>query len=198
MAEIGHGYGSEWHLLRYLGYHRNTLNSEINGLIGLDDINWLDFKFSNFNKKLRQDDEYKGLEFLDLKKHSREIDKWNKYWPKSGNVPNWDAIGYGLRGSQKEWILVEAKGNLKECESNCQAKPASLGGGKELIVEAFQETIKSIGSANRIDPETWLEKYYQYANRLAVLDFLLKNGIQSNLLFIYFTGDKKGNVFILV
>jgi len=122
MAKIGHGYGSEWHLLRYLGYHRNTLNSEIRKLISLDGISWLDFKFSNINEKLRQDDEYKGLEFLDMKKYSKVLDNWDKFWPKTGNVPNWDAIGNGLRGSHKEWILVETKGNLEECESNCHAK----------------------------------------------------------------------------
>lgn len=193
MAKIGHGYGSEWHLLRYLGYHRDTFNNEIGNLISLDEISWLDFKFSNYNQELRHDEEYKGLDFLDMNKYSNVLDIWDKFWPKTGNVPNWDAIGNGLRGSQKEWILVEAKANLEECESNCQAKPASVGGGKELIVEAFRETIKTIGSANRIDPETWLKKYYQYANRLAVLDFLLKNGIQSNLLFINFIGDQNGS-----
>ena len=29
MGKIGYTYGSEWHLLRYLGYHRNELNRQI-------------------------------------------------------------------------------------------------------------------------------------------------------------------------
>ncbi len=45
MAEIGHGYGSEWHLLRFLGRHRANLGAAIQRLIGCDTISWLDFPF---------------------------------------------------------------------------------------------------------------------------------------------------------
>ena len=34
MADVGYGYGSEWHLLRFLGYHRNVLDSAILGATG--------------------------------------------------------------------------------------------------------------------------------------------------------------------
>lgn len=45
--------------------------------------------------------------------------------------------------------------------------------------------------------ENWLEPYYQYANRLAVLYFLLKEyvpSIKARLLFIYFFGDSRSDV----
>ncbi len=42
-----------------------------------------------------------------------------------------------------------------------------------------------------ISPEReWLRPYYQYANRLAVLSFLVAQGINARLLFVYFTGDR--------
>lgn len=52
MGDIGYGYGSEWHLLRYLGRHQNDLNREIekeSKLQALDArvMDWLDFLFSN-------------------------------------------------------------------------------------------------------------------------------------------------------
>ena len=43
MADIGYGYGSEWHLLRFLGYHRNALDSPILRATGGQEIEWLDF-----------------------------------------------------------------------------------------------------------------------------------------------------------
>jgi len=63
MAKIGYGYGSEWHLLRYLGYHRNYLNQEIDNQLGLQVIKWLDFNFSGLTQRFKLDDEHKGLSF---------------------------------------------------------------------------------------------------------------------------------------
>lgn len=37
----------------------------------------------------------------------------------------------------------------------------------------------------------WLNEYYQYANRLAVLNFLTQHEVPARLVFIYFTGDKR-------
>ncbi|TGT35909.1 MULTISPECIES: hypothetical protein [unclassified Mesorhizobium] len=36
----------------------------------------------------------------------------------------------------------------------------------------------------------WLNGYYQFANRLAVLNFLHEQQVAARLLFIYFIGDK--------
>jgi hypothetical protein len=40
--------------------------------------------------------------------------------------------------------------------------------------------------------ENWLSPYYQYANRLAHLSFLLQHNIPTRLVFIYFCGDDWG------
>ncbi|MEX1015083.1 MAG: hypothetical protein WDZ80_08075 [Candidatus Paceibacterota bacterium] len=187
MSKIGYGYGSEWHLLRFLGYHRDYLNQEIEDVIGMGTIKWLDFPFSGLNERFKRDEEYKGLNFLDDNQYEHILSKWKEYWPTTGNQQNWDAIGKA--GSDDTWILVEAKANLEECESSTQAKPATENGGRDKIIEAFKDPIKLLTGSTDTDPEIWLNKYYQYANRLAVLHFLNENKIKANLLFIYFIGD---------
>ena len=62
MGRIGHGYGSEWHLLRYLGRHRAAVDRFVLDATGGEAIEWLDFGF-NRNAAMF-DDEPKGLEFL--------------------------------------------------------------------------------------------------------------------------------------
>lgn len=195
MAKIGYGYGSEWHLLRYLGYHRNYLNQEIDNQLGLKVIKWLDFNFSGLTERFKLDNEYKGLSFLDEEKHSNILSDWRDYWPTSGNQQNWDAIGKATSDTEEQWVLVEAKANLEECKSSTQAKPASENGGRDKIIDALREPIRAFTGSSETDPEIWLNKYYQYANRLAVLHFLDKQEISASLLFIYFIGDdnKFGN-----
>jgi len=65
MGKIGYGYGSEWHLLRYLGYHRKFFSEQILQLIGGQRLEWLDFNFSKVNDTLKRDRELVGLEFID-------------------------------------------------------------------------------------------------------------------------------------
>lgn len=63
MAEIGNGYGSECHLLRYLGRHRKSLNDAVLKALGCNgSIEWLDFLFDE--RKVWKDAEWKGLDFL--------------------------------------------------------------------------------------------------------------------------------------
>jgi hypothetical protein len=64
MGKIGYGYGSEWHLLRYLGYHRDYLQNSILQITGGSHIQWLDFPFSTVNQALHHDQEWQGKEIL--------------------------------------------------------------------------------------------------------------------------------------
>ncbi len=64
MGKIGYGYGSEWHLLRQLGYHRAYFSEKVNNLIGCQRVDWLDFKFSPKCRPLQDDKELMGLEFI--------------------------------------------------------------------------------------------------------------------------------------
>ena len=48
MAQIGHCYGSEYHLMRFLGHHRDLLDERImKGLQEYGKIHWLDFEFDD-------------------------------------------------------------------------------------------------------------------------------------------------------
>jgi hypothetical protein len=197
MGTIGHGYGSEWHLLRYLGYHRQDLNKAVLKSIGGQDggrIEWMDFKFSGENKKLRLEKEWAGIDFLsECTTSIPGLDfgvvqgAWKQYWPQTGTPPNWDAVGMLRRNGSPEILLVEAKAHSEELASTCGAGKRS----REKISRAMEETIKSFGSTTA-DPNEWLEGYYQYCNRLAVLHFLRqRNGIPVRLIMIYFCGEMK-------
>ena len=185
MAEMGLGYGSEYQLMRYLGRHRNELNKIIKENTKLKgELVWLDFPKDKKNDEskisLSLDDEHKGVDFLkdkmDKIKFENLQSNWEKYWSSRGNSPNWDGIILHKYRNTKEWILVEAKAHLGEIES--KTKSAS----NLNIQNAFKETQKNFGISNN----DWFGKYYQLANRLAFINFLLDNKINASLLYIYF------------
>jgi hypothetical protein len=180
MAEMGDGYGSECHLLRYLGRHRGALDRQILDLTGSDSIQWLDFPFDR--SRTWQDGEWKGLDFLEVGSPARVA--WQTIWPQRGNPPNWDAIGKLTTKGVAQWLLVEAKANAEELQSSCKAVEE---GGRPLITKTLAATKEHLGvSAER----QWLDGYYQYANRVAVLDFLRQCNVPARLLNIYFVGDR--------
>ena len=190
MGKIGCGYGSEWHLLRHLGYHREYLSQKTSMVTGGKSIGWLDFDFSKKNAPLRDDKEFLGLEFI---KDARVQEKWKSFWPQTGNAQNWDAVGKIHFDDRYEWLLVEAKGHIGEIESKCGASnPVS----KQKIYSALEKASRAFGNQSK-PVENWLEPYYQYANRLAVLYFLMKECVQpvsARLLFIYFYGENRENL----
>ena len=187
MGKIGFGYGSEWHLLRYLGYHRDYLTNQVLQLTGGQDITWLDFNFSKVKDATKDDKELIGLEFIDDEEVRRA---WQSYWPKSGNAQNWDTVGKIHYQGETEWLLVEAKAHLGEVKSECGAtNPKSI----QQINASLQKTMDVCG-VQSTSLNKWLGPYYQYANRLAVLNFLMQEcdpAIPTRLLYIYFTGDKR-------
>ncbi len=180
MAEIGNGYGSECHLLRYLGRHRELFDGIVRREIAATAVRWLDFHFDPSRRWM--DGERKGIDFLpsDHPAHTA----WAAFWPQRGNPPNWDAVGVATFRTDEEWLLVEAKAHLGEMCSDCQA---SEKGGLAVIRERFGELKRMLGVAAERD---WLHRYYQFANRLAVLSFLTRNGVPARLLFVYFVGDR--------
>lgn len=181
MGRMGNQYGSEWHLLRYLGYHRQELNSAILSVMpDVQQIHWQDFRFSPDAEWV--DRELKGVEFLPTD-HSLRL-QWKKFWPSTGNSPNWDAVArLTLQNAEQSWMLIEAKGHLGELRSNCAAVEA---GGLSQIRQLLAETQQHYCDRCDID---WTQGYYQHANRLAVLHFLNSNSTPARLLNIYFLGD---------
>jgi hypothetical protein len=55
MAKIGYGYGSECHLLRWMGRHRKAFDKTMLNTVGTSsnekEIEWLDFGFSKEVRK---------------------------------------------------------------------------------------------------------------------------------------------------
>ncbi len=173
MAPIGYGYGSEWHLTVYLARRRKALNSQIQAVIGCEAIDWLDFDASGH--------ELKGLDFLHPQDPARQ--DWERQWPQTGNVQNWDAVGKTTLRGGAAW-LPEAKAHTHEMISSCAATEASKTQIKNFIEEHLRAArIKPVGDVT--------QKYYQYCNRLALTQFLRKAGIDAHLLMLYFTGDRQ-------
>ncbi len=183
MGKIGYGYGSEFHLLRWMGRHRTEFNKHILEAIGKEgtDIDWLDFPFAGSVKSL--DSEWKGLDFLP---NNLSVKKdWSQYWPNGKGIQNWDLVGRLNKPSKVEWVLVEAKAHIGEISSNCMATAKQ---SIRKISEAFDSVKKAAG----VDAaQNWMSPYYQYTNRIAVLWFLHKHDIPARLLFIYFYGDQR-------
>lgn len=118
MGKIGHGYGSEWHLLRYLGYHRQYLDTQVLALTGAQSLDWFDFRFLMPNKSSKHDGEHIGVSFIE---DPQVHESWRVFWPQFGNSQNWDAVGRLRYQDHDEWLLVEAKAHLHELKSSCQA-----------------------------------------------------------------------------
>lgn len=182
MGKIGLGYGSEWHLLRYLGRHRDRLDAAVRGVCGADAVIWRDFLFADDPRW--RDAEWKGLDFLPASHKARC--EWESLWPQSGNVQNWDALAKVSIGGADEWLLVEAKAHLGEITSSCGAKSSE---SRAQIGSVFSVVKESLGVPARSD---WMRPYYQYCNRVAALHALNLHGAPARLLFIYFTGDWVG------
>lgn len=179
MSKIGRGYGSEFHLLRFLGYHRSTLDTAVKQVVG-SEIAWLDVPFSDKPSSFYYD-EWKSVDFLPADHPARR--DWHTFWPRSGNAPRWDAVGRLVGQSEYGWLLVEAKSHTAEIISHCTAK----GAGREQIAGSLQQAKSAYGAEPGCD---WLSPYYQMCNRLAVLAYLHRQEVRAHLLFIYFTGEE--------
>ena len=89
----------------------------------------------------------------------------------------------GQTGPERELLLVEAKAQLTELRAPCAAtSPRSL----DQITRAMATTKQALSVPAECD---WLGPYYQFCNRLAILNFLHGHGLKTHLLFIYFIGD---------
>ena len=178
MAEMGLGYGSEYQLLRFLGHHRFELENEIKKQTSIEgSLTWFDFPKDK--GRLSLDKEYKGIEFLkDLVNYKTIEENWKDYWP--GDNQNWDGIILNINQTSWQYILVEAKAHLEELVSDTDAKKEQ---SIAKISRAFDSTRKRFGISASKD---WSKCYYQAANRLAFINFLLENGIKASLLNIYF------------
>ena len=182
MGKMALGYGSEFHLLRWIGRHRNEFDSRIKSLLNIDNVCWLDFEFAS--GKAIPDKEIIGLNFLDKEKNKSAISLWKEEWPQTGNSMNWDLVGFSENNNEKTWILIEAKAHLNELKQDCGASEESL----KKIKQALTKSVKN-QKIKVIDNNPWTKQYYKLANRIYILDFLQRNNIKAKLVNIYFVGD---------
>lgn len=124
---------------------------------------WAEYRDANFLRR------------LDLGDHAEAL---RAFWPRNG--PQWDALG---RSTDGRVILVEAKAHVGELASRCGAVSRE---SLTLIEHALQDTRTALGATEAAD---WMSGYYQYANRLAHLQFLRARGVDAHLVFLYFTND---------
>ena len=120
--------------------------------------------------------EYQDDAFLERLGVRLDCDPLDAFWPSMG--PHWDALGKTDSG---QIILLEAKAHTEEAGSSCEAtNERSLA----LIRKSFKSVKAYVGAPASAN---WMEKFYQYANRLAHL-YLLRtlNGIPAFLVNLYF------------
>jgi hypothetical protein len=164
MAHIGYGYGSEWHLLQHLGCRREVLTAAVASKVGCSALKWLDHEEQadpdTGALRLR---EPRGLDFLSADHPARL--EWERSWPQSGNVHNWDAVARSTTNDGPTWVLIEAKAHTGELASSCGASP---GGGFQQIKRVLEQTRAGLRVNGGGD---WLNGFYQYANRIALLHF---------------------------
>jgi hypothetical protein len=127
--------------------------------------------------------EYRDSTFIDLLNIDLSKVQLDDFWPNNG--PQWDALGKASNGTI---ILVEAKSHLNENKSRCQASsPVSL----RLIHHSLENMANAFGVNKN---KSWLNRYYQYTNRLAHAYFLKElNSIPTTLFFLHFVNDKAMN-----
>jgi hypothetical protein len=121
--------------------------------------------------------EYRDEAFLHAVGLDRLAADLRQFWPERG--PQWD--GLAVTGDGRV-VLVEAKAHVSEMSSSCGAGPRS----RERIGAALDSCKERLGARSAAD---WMAGYYQYANRLAHLQFLRDHGVKAELLFVYFLDD---------
>jgi len=167
--------GSQKWIQKLVNDKPHIMNSRIWGALNLsteEDIQWF--------SPLKSDDyaEYRDQAFLDRLGIKLEKVPLKLFWPSGG--PQWDALG---KSSSGKLFLVEAKSHIGELISTLRAKN---GASAERIRKSLDETRRFLGSKTEFD---WTKIFYQYANRLAHLYLLRKNGVDAYLVFVYFVND---------
>lgn len=186
MAQMGLGYGSEFQLLRFMGRHRHELEriiidalQEKQQTINDKNFDWLDFEYSDVNKVITGDRELCGLSFLEKKIDKGLYDKITSALQKAGsfisNWQHWDAV-FVLDNC---FYFVEAKAYIGELSSTNDHG----GSSKKEILNFMRENMQPYGI--EVD-KNWLNLYYQFANRISMMAFLNRNGLNAKAIYIYF------------
>jgi len=181
MGKKGDGYGSEDHFLTYRKAAAADLDARLLAATGLGGtLLWV---YPQLDQP--EMEEPKGIAFLP---QQALRDEWKKFWPQTGNQQRWD----GVARVGDEWLLMEAKANIPEfVGSPCGASFKKPAEGKRSSRQKIERALNHTKQALEVHRHfCWLGSYYQYANRLAALTFLLSHKVDARLVFVHFVGDR--------
>jgi hypothetical protein len=171
--------GSQKWIQKVINGKPQVLNSLIKSnqfISDKDEIQWL--------SPLKKDGyaEYRDEACLKLLEVNLEKYSLKDFWPNNG--PRWDALGKSASG---KLFLVEAKSHIPELISHLRAINQA---SRDKILSSLGQVRERFGSQTDFD---WSKTFYQYANRVAFVDLLHRNGYSAYLLFVYFLNDSEMN-----
>jgi hypothetical protein len=179
VGKLGDGHGSEYYFLRYRAEQSEALDQTLLAAIGRPEgrLEW------HYPTGQAGEREPEGLAFLRDREDLQPL--WREFWPQRGRAQTWDGVARLHTGAEVEWVLIEVKANAVEFVS--PPCGASKAGGRTAIEKSLGRVKAALGVHYHYP---WLGTYYQYANRLAVLHFLMQANVAARLLHVYFMGDR--------
>lgn len=175
--------GSQLQTQIYVNARPQTLDAAVREKLGLCEqhqIQWCS------PVAARRFAEYSDRSFLEAVGCGHLLTELKQFWPRGG--PRWDALGkVSLPDGRSGVLLAEGKSYPEEMMGGgAKASPAS----RAQIAEAMAATQRALQLPQ--DPERWLGRYYQFANRLAHMIWLRSQGIESWLVHLCFLADPHG------
>lgn len=188
--EAGRAYaGSQLQLQLYVNRRQEELDGAITHALGLmpSSLIWVS---PLENERFK---EYSDAVFLKKLGLDELIPALREFWPPSG--PRWDGLACVIHS--RTVVLVEAKNYPAEVRGGgCKAvditpvtkrNPVSrTTNARSRILGALTTAAQNLGARHS---ERWTGSLYQYANRIAHVDFLRRNGVDARMVNVCFTGD---------
>jgi len=169
--------GSQKWIQILVNQKQETINQQIRTNLGMsenEEIRWCSpLKINNYV-------EYKDQEFLEALEIKLVKTKLADFWPKSG--PRWDALA---KSSSGKLFLVEAKSHITELISDFK-------GSNQTSINRIQSSLNAAKRRFGVkESYDWTRTFYQYANRLAHVNWLSENGYDVRLVNVYFLNDEE-------
>jgi len=177
MGNMNAHYGSELHLLRWMGRHREAFDKKVYDATGLTVKKWFDFGFSKGEKTY--DSEIRGVSFL-LEEKKREAVEALLPSPDWCQAMCWDAVG--IATDDETYILVEAKAHAGELKTGKRDRKSEA---------AIRDKLQDVAAKIDCDGGNWMGPYYQAANRIFVQHILNEQKIKAVQLNVFFCGDRR-------
>lgn len=175
MGNMNAHYGSELHLLRWMGRHREAFDKKVQEATKLEVAKWIDFEFSK--GETTYDSEIRGVSFLP--DGTREAVEALLPSPDWSQAMCWDAVGIATNGT---YILVEAKAHAGELKTGKRDRKSEA---------AIRDKLQDVAAKIDCDGSNWMGPYYQAANRIFVQHILKEQGINAVQLNVFFCGDRR-------